>query len=43
MFGFMKKMFVVAVTFFSCNVLCVYPLKCVSINNQCHKNKCQSI
>ena len=29
MFGFIKKIFVVAMTFFSCNAL-----KCVSMNNQ---------
>ena len=29
MFGFIKKTFVVAMTFFSCNAL-----KCVSMNNQ---------
>ena len=34
MFGFVKKVFVVAMTFFSCTVLNVNPLKCVSMNNQ---------
>ena len=34
MFGFIKKLFVVAVKFFDCNVLNEYPLKCVSMNNQ---------
>ena len=34
MFGFIKKVFVVAMTFFSCNVLNVISLKCVSVNNQ---------
>ena len=29
MFGFIKKVFVVAITFFSCNTL-----ECVSVNNQ---------
>ena len=30
----MKKVFVLAVTYFGCNVLNVNPLKCVSVNNQ---------
>ena len=34
MFGFIKKYFFTAMTFFSCNVLNVIPLKCVSLNNQ---------
>ena len=34
MFRFIKKVFVVAINFFGFNVLNVYPLKCVSINNQ---------
>ena len=34
MFGFNKKMFGVAMSFFSCNVLNVNSLKCVSVNNQ---------
>ena len=34
MFGFIKKVFVVAMTTFNSNVLNVNPLKCVSINNQ---------
>ena len=34
MFRFIKKVFVVAMTFFSYNVLNVNPLKCVSLNNQ---------
>ena len=33
MFGFITKVFVVAMTF-SCSVLNVNPLKCVSMNNQ---------
>ena len=32
MFGFIKKVFVVAMTFFDCNVLNVNSLKCVSMN-----------
>ena len=34
MFGFIKKVFVAAMTFFSFNVLSVNSLKCVSMNNQ---------
>ena len=34
MFGFIKKVFAVAMSFFSCNALNAIPLKCVSINNQ---------
>ena len=34
MFGFLKKCFFAAMTFFSYNVLNVTPLKCVSVNNQ---------
>ena len=34
MFGFIKKVFIVAMTFFGCNVLKVNPLKCVLMNNQ---------
>ena len=34
MFGFIKKVFVVAMTFLGCNVLKVNPLKCVLMNNQ---------
>ena len=34
MFGFIKKVFVVAIAFYSCNVLNVYPLKYFSMNNQ---------
>ena len=33
MFGFVKKVFVVAMTFFSFNPLKVNSLKCVSMNN----------
>ena len=44
MFGFIKKCFLLAVTFFGCNVLIVNQLKCVSMNNQeCRvtkNNKC---
>ena len=34
MFGFIKKVFFVAMTFFSFNPLSVNSLKCVSMNNQ---------
>ena len=34
MFEFIKKMFVVTMSFFSCNALNAIPLKCVSMNNQ---------
>ena len=34
MFGFIKKCFFTAMTSFTCNVLNVNPLKCVSMNNQ---------
>ena len=34
MFQFIKKVFVVAVTFVSCNVLNANPLTCVSMNNE---------
>ena len=34
MFGFIKKVFVVAMTFFDWNVLNTNPLKCISMNNQ---------
>ena len=34
MFGFIKKIFVVAMPFYSCNELNVVPLEYVSINNQ---------
>ena len=33
MFGFIKKVFVIAMTFFNYNVLNVNSLKCVSVNN----------
>ena len=39
MFGFIKKVFVVAMTFFDCNVLNVNSLKCVPMNNQGYKIK----
>ena len=35
MFEFIKKIFFTAMTFFSCNVLNVNSLKCVSINQEC--------
>ena len=34
MFGFIEKMFGVAMSFSSCNVLNVNSLKCVSVSNQ---------
>ena len=34
MFGFIKKPFFTAMTFFSCNALNVDSLECVSMNNQ---------
>ena len=34
MLRFVKKIFVIAMVFFSCNILNVYPLKCVLMNNQ---------
>ena len=34
MFRFVMQIFVSAMVFFSCNVLNVNPLKCVSMNNQ---------
>ena len=39
MFGFIKKMFLTAILFFSCNILKTNPLnvntlECVSVNNQ---------
>ena len=34
MFGFIKKMIVVAMSFFSCNVLNLNSLKCVSMSSQ---------
>ena len=37
MFGFIKKVFNVATTFFGCNLLNVNPFKCLSMNN--HKCK----
>ena len=38
MFGFIKKVFVVAMTFFSCNAL-----ECVSMNNQEYKTRPQVV
>ena len=34
MFGFIKKVFIAAMTFFSFNVLIVSSLECVSMKNQ---------
>ena len=34
MFGFIKKKFFTAITFFSYNILNVNSLECVSMNNQ---------
>ena len=47
MFVFVKKMFVVAMKFFSCNVLnanpfCASPLKWISMNNQEYKVRPQT-
>ena len=33
-FGFIKKVFVVAITFYDCNVLNVNPMKCIFMNNR---------
>ena len=41
MFGFIKKFFTAVM--FSCNVLNVIPLKCVSMNNQDRKTRPQLI
>ena len=43
MFGFIKKVFVVAMTFFSYNVLNVNSLECVSMNNQDCKTRTKII
>ena len=43
MFGFAKKMFFVAMTFFSSNPSNVYSLKCVSMNNQECKTRAKII
>ena len=34
MFAFINKVFLVRMTFFRCNLLNIYPSKCVLINNQ---------
>ena len=34
MFEFIKKVFVVAIKFFGCDILKVNPLKCILMNNQ---------
>ena len=34
MFGFIKNMFIAEVTFFNLNLLSIYSLECVSMNNQ---------
>ena len=34
MFGFVKRMFVLTMMFFDCNLSSVNPLECVSMNNQ---------
>ena len=34
MFRFILKMFVITISFFSCNALNAIPLKCVLMNNQ---------
>ena len=43
MFGFIRKVLVVTMTFFGCNVLNVNPLKCVSMNNKECKTRPQII
>ena len=43
MFGFIKKVFFTAITFFYFNVLNVNSLECVSINNQERKTKTKII
>ena len=43
MFGFIKKCFFTAITFFSCNVLNVNSLECVSMNNQECKIRSETI
>ena len=43
MFGFIKKLFVVAMTFFSFNLLNVNSLECVSINDQKFKTRTKII
>ena len=40
---FIKKVFVVAMTFFGCNVLNINPLKCVSMNNKKYETRPQII
>ena len=39
MFGFIKKVFITAMTFFSFSVLSVNSLECVSMNNQQCKSR----
>ena len=34
MFRFVKRIFVSIMIFFGCNLSCVNPLECVSLNNQ---------
>ena len=34
MFGFVKRIFVSTMMFFSCNLSSINPLECVSMNNQ---------
>ena len=43
MFGSIKKMFVVAMELFGCNVLNANPLECVSMNNQEYKVRSEII
>ena len=43
MLRFIKKHFFTAITFFSCNVLNVNSLKCVSMNNQDCKIRSKTI
>ena len=34
MFGFVKQIYISAMTFFGCNLSSVNPVKCISMNNQ---------
>ena len=43
MFGFIKNVFIAAMTFFIFNVLSVNSLECVSLNNQDYKARTKVI
>ena len=43
MFEFIKKMFVVTMSFFTCNALNAIPVKCVSMNNEEYRIKSEII